>query len=415
MVSSIDEINGTFPSLTPESILSLHPTISFYKCLRNVELTTCALPSDREELSEENVSGDATVSKQSQLSAAYSSKATKKEYSCWSLHLALLPPSMVCSGEMDEASQVNDELYSISIASSDGCELLRENWHFLLSLLLPTSAREKNASPATNGMAIHTSIKSSKEEEGSVAQSSASSLSPLEEKEETGSTPVSPEIVEQKDNHRMTPASLSDGECYHSIAVDPIKESCSRDIKQLQGGLTPKVVKELRHCTMLDRILYSVTVFLRFYGWRLHDDTRGEVDRHRNWRGRYALLKPAHIEGRSACDPEEKRKVTEKFSTGDLSVTPCSSPAYGKFNFYTSGLPHLVQSFLTIRFFQYAIRLVEFIVEEMKAERLTFLYSFVSENLVPLLENCCEIDPSHTARLRRKLRSLIESDSELSD
>ena len=48
----------------------------------------------------------------------------------------------------------------------------------------------------------------------------------------------------------------------------------------------------------MDRIVYSYQCILLFFGWRLHDAERGEIDRHRSWRERYDEL--GDDQGRSA-------------------------------------------------------------------------------------------------------------------
>lgn len=56
----------------------------------------------------------------------------------------------------------------------------------------------------------------------------------------------------------------------------------------------------------MDRLHYSYIIFLRFYGWRMHDDQRGVIDRHRNWRTRYKLLSLSMYKSKNSSDVVEE-------------------------------------------------------------------------------------------------------------
>lgn len=392
--------------------MAAHPSVMFYTDRRSVELPIGAFPVGTNEIHVEKQKK--TYAKDATVLAACTPAVRMKEFNCFALHTALLPPSMVDVSGRDDAYRINEELYSKSIASSDGCELLRENWFLLLHLLLPFSAQRRAMSYPASGNNNPPTIPTSSSTESKACSSSGTPF--LFHEEQEGSVSSPPQVCDlaiAKEKY------TSPNECYHNEEsklekkISPISSISCRDIKELQAGLNLESLRELNCPNVFDRIHYSIITFLRFYGWRLHDDTRGELDRHLNWRKRYALLGMARKEigiGKIREVEGEKSKIVVpvEHTTEDF----CSTPEYGKFDFYTSGLPHLVESFLGIGFSLYAIHLVEFIIDEMKAERLTFLYSLVKETLLPALERCRSVDASHMSRLRRKLRSLVESDSE---
>jgi hypothetical protein len=92
----------------------------------------------------------------------------------------------------------------------------------------------------------------------------------------------------------------------------------------------------------MDRYHYAIGVFLQWFGWRLHDGTTGEVDRHREWRARYAALEQ------------------------DLEKT-------------SRRVVHLLRSLLTMGARSFADRVVHFISQELREGRLLpFREVFVS-------------------------------------
>lgn len=255
------------------------------------------------------------------------------EVYCFGLHTMLLPPCGV-----DPNAETRDNLYAEGIASGSGIELLRRHWVLLVALLLPTNVRRVSSSSGGDGGAT----------------ASADALEPLG-------------------------AITTAAECLDAT-----------------GQLSAGEFKRLFSPGVMDKVEYSYIVFLRFYGWRLHDEQRGVLDRHRGWADRYAALeqgvKGLCWDGRSPVD--------------------MASPSYGTFNFYHSGLIQLVDFLKEFRLFRYAVGLVEFILEEIKSQRLTFLLEFVEVYLLPRVENCPGIDETHCTRLRKKHNSIVNSDSE---
>lgn len=411
MVTTLsNEAEVSCPAPT-EALLSVHPTVSFYKGQRNVELTVNGQPEGTlANRKKEEDKADSVGEQGAKRLTLPVSGQEMKEFSCWSLHFTLLPPPMVYSGDAGESTRINDEFYSKSIASSDGCELLRVNWYLLLHLLLPCAASNKCLSSSTCDRTSPIPTASPHGDETSTFARSSFAHHKEQESRQTSPLACDARIEEEHDPPPRTPNGEPQN---HDKRKDPIRVTSHTDVQPLQVGLRRRDLKELNCPSAVDKIHYSIIVFLRFYGWRLHDDTRGEIDRHQNWRERYALLRPTP---RTIVAPNNEEEATiackREGQTESFSEFLQRSPKYGEFDFYTSGLPHFVQCFLGIGFITYAIGLVEFVIEEMKAERLTFLIHLVSETLLPELEHSPSVDSSHISRLRRKLKSLLESDSE---
>lgn len=270
------------------------------------------------------------------------------------LHQSLLPPASI-----GLTTAENEESYARHLATESGLELLRINWERLLPLLLPIVELSSDAACPSSAPAV------------------------------IDDTPA----VDTTTRMRENPYATDGGAARQTRCIEsgtelrqPVVRACD--------------VRALRAPSAMDRIHYSYIVFLRFFGWRMHDDRRGVLDRHRGWAMRYqSLQRVAHAAPDTAID------------------APAGGEArYGVFDFYASALPHMLRSLLDLGFFTYAIRLVEFLLEELACDRLTFLYPLVERTLVPLI---CEhsnsdggVDDSHKRRLKRMLRRLTCSDSD---
>eukprot|EP00758_Cryptobia_borreli_P003373 Tbor_TRINITY_DN3707_c0_g1::TRINITY_DN3707_c0_g1_i1::g.2350::m.2350 len=98
-----------------------------------------------------------------------------------------------------------------------------------------------------------------------------------------------------------------------------------------------------RDASVMDRFHYSYMCLLAFYGWRLHDETTGELDRHKKWKERY-----------------------DKLSKGVASEEEC-----GKHHYIT--LTHVLHVLLEMKLFSYVKRFILFLMDEFAANRLLFL------------------------------------------
>lgn len=254
----------------------------------------------------------------------------------------MLFPTPAAAVSCDSAE--NDELYFTRLASDEGLELLRCNWDFLLLLLFPSlgdSAREE---------------------------------------EEEEATPT-PERDEGEDEVEAPPPE-------GPITLQSLREYYGH----ASAAEVERAVARMRHPDTMDRVHYSYIVFLRFMGWKIHSDERGELDRHRNWKERYDVLARC-----GAASP----------SSSDVG-----GPRYESFNFYTSCVPRIVKSFLSLGFLTYAARFVEFFIDEAACGRLQQCVPWVEQEWLPLLEGCPELDPHHTKRIRHKIFKLTHSDSD---
>lgn len=254
------------------------------------------------------------------------------------LHSTLLPPAKV--GALDDVAQEN---YSMQIASEVGLEYLRSNWRVLLIVLFPCLPPGVAPLPVDR-------------EEGEALDA-------------VHRTHASPDIE---------PSCLEACASYPMSTVD---------------------LNALREPGMMDRIYYSYVVLLRFLGWRMHDEKRGLLDRHRNWEARYNLLRPD-----AAVLADWRQGV-------DLLQAPLAPP-YGHYHFYVAALWRSLQCFLSVGFLTFAVRLVEFLIEEMSCGRLDFLSDFVREMALPLLQGSADIEASHLTRLQKRFTRLTESDSD---
>lgn len=176
-----------------------------------------------------------------------------------------------------------------------------------------------------------------------------------------------------------------------ATSAEPIRFDSSEMKEMDHLPLSQDEGKEILSPAFLDRFHFTFIIFLRFYGWKLHDESRGVIDRHRSWAERYEAL--------ALCD-------------GKPSAPSEKPPSSHTFNFYESGLPRMVQHLIDIHFFKFAVGLVEFLVEELTVGRLIWLSTLVERVLLPQITSSSAIDSSHKSRLLRKLSSLFESDSE---
>jgi hypothetical protein len=125
---------------------------------------------------------------------------------------------------------------------------------------------------------------------------------------------------------------------------------------------------------LMDRMHYSYGVALHFYGWRLHDQETGTVDRHKNWRVRYDALQDDEV----------------------------------RYAYITWLLRHLLEFMLT----SYAHRLTLFLVEEFAAGRLLQLREMWRRWWWPMINGCTEVDALAKLQLRRREAKLDQSDSD---
>ncbi|ORC87593.1 uncharacterized protein TM35_000211990 [Trypanosoma theileri] len=251
------------------------------------------------------------------------------------LHQALLPPSQ-------GGVQFTEEERSAQLSSSDGLELLRVNWELLLWLLMPT-VRIEFLSIVKEEM----NLNRKKEEKVNVKGDN--------DDDDDVSTPI-----------------------------------CS-----LQELLTPLMWKDytqLREPGMMDRVHYSYVVFIRFYGWRIHNEESGVLDRHQNWKERYKIL----LEN---CK-ENNNKQDDNICCG---LKKCC--------FY-SALTHILRVLLDLCFTRYAINLVAFMLEEMRKGRLLRLQSSLEKCWLPQVIECKQVPVSEKERLQRQLYRLTHSDSD---
>lgn len=301
------------------------------------------------------------------------------------LHQTLLPPAAV-----NGLGDVADESYAVQLASSHGLEFLRLHWHVLLPLLFPCCRWGDEADATDPAVSCSGRDNSSGKCSSHVRQSFSGAR-------EEASSPVE--------------SSCSVSELYELLLRRPLLESDLAIVRE--PGL-------------MDRVYYSYVVLLRFFGWRVHEEERGLLDRHRAWQERYALLELYRTSTAAAA--------TTELATGPTAAGPCSHvdgndvkgnsahqarralppppPTYHSFNFYESGVPRVLRSLLDIGFLRLAVRLVEFLLEEMGYGRLLFLLPLVEATLLPILVQRPHVESSHKTRLKKRLHRLTHSDSD---
>ncbi|EPY25653.1 hypothetical protein STCU_06590 [Strigomonas culicis] len=278
------------------------------------------------------------------------------------LHRRLMPPT----AEATLDAEAQHESYAKQIAGEDGLALLQRNWKLLLAVLFPVLARGQTVGALQE--ACRRAPPPPEEEEGG--------------REAASGAPLTLDMVATYVAQRMRP----------------------HDFRQL------------RDPGMLDRIHYSYVVVLRFFGWRLHDEQRGVLDRHRHWEARYAALAPRT--GALAAPPPavEVRDVGPAVSASvyaavDLEAVPDAAPVDGTFCVYDAALLRVLQCLLQFGFITYAARLVEFVMEEITYGRLSFLLAWVGGRALPLII-ASEADQSHKTRLQKRWYKLNHSDSD---
>ena len=129
---------------------------------------------------------------------------------------------------------------------------------------------------------------------------------------------------------------------------------------------------------LMDRMHYSYSVILHFYGWRLHDQETGELDRHKNWTARYKAL-------------EDDPAAVDKY-----------------YSYITWILRHLLEFLLTT----YAQRLGLFLLDEFGCGRLLLLRGQWDRLWRPMLLGCAEVDDCGKQQLRKREKKLDHSDSD---
>ncbi|KAI5685481.1 hypothetical protein MNV84_04677 [Leishmania braziliensis] len=366
-----DEQNGQ-PRV---DVAELHPSVRFYRGMWN--LTQLADTVFDDVFSSTDGSDDDKTVSVSALSVV-------------GLHQKLLPPAVV-SGLGDVA----DESYAVQLASSSGLEFLRLRWHVLLPLLFPC-CRWGDEVGATSS---------------DVSCSGRESIS-----DGAGNGKCS--------SHKQQGFSITEeGTSF------PAESACSAPELYELLLCRPLVKNDLaiiREPGLMDRVYYSYVVLLRFFGWRVHEEERGLLDRHRGWQERYALLELYRTSttvtaaaqlapGTTAAEPcghVDGDDLKDKSTYQAQRALPPPSPTYRTFNFYESGLPRVLRCLLDIGFLRLAVRLVEFLLEEMVCGRLLFLLPLVEATLLPILVQQPHVDSSHKTWLQKRLYRLTHSDSD---
>ncbi|KAG5499534.1 hypothetical protein JIQ42_05007 [Leishmania sp. Namibia] len=368
----------------------LHPSVRFYRGMWS--LTQLSDPIfDDVPSNTDGSNGDKTASAQAPAtlpavpSGSHSPPPRSSRLSIVGLHQALLPPAAV-SG----AADVAEENYAVQLASSDGLELLRLHWHVLLPLLFPCCRWGDQASANAPGVlcSVRNSCSGAAEENG-----------PSSFPEQQGCS------VTEDGPSAPAESAWSATDLYELLLHRPLMENDLATIRE--PGL-------------MDRVYYSYVVLLRFFGWRVHEEERGLLDRHRGWQERYALLELYRTSAAVTLTAGGETGTTTAASLSRAdhgSVTkggarPPPPPTYRAFNFYESGVPRVLRCLLDIGFLRLAVRLVEFLLEEMGNGRLRFLLPLVETTLLPTVVQHSNVESSHKARLRKRLYRLTHSDSD---
>lgn len=341
--------------------LEMHTSLAFYQGYRPVCVwIPRAVPS----------CGEATPGAPETASSIISVK--KEDLFSIALHRQLMPPT----AEATLDAEIQHESYAQQIAGEDGMELLRLNWKLLLAVLFPSLARGQTV----GGL-----------------------------QEACRHAPRS--VIEAAVEEAVVPGHGA------PLTVDMVHTYVTQQV-------TPSDFRQLRDPGMLDRVHYSYVVLLRFFGWRIHDEQRGVLDRHRHWESRYAVLASSFSSSdalptprRSTDDDDDNQRgeagaVPESvYAAIALLEVPDSAPVYGAFNFYDAALLRALQCLLQFGFITYAVRLVEFVMDEIVSERLPFLLEWVGGRAVPLVA-ASDADESHKKRLQKKWYKLTHSDSD---
>lgn len=314
----------------------LHPSVRFYRGMWRLT-----------QLREEKADAVAAPTKETPSNAT---TTVKTGFSVVGLHQRLLPPA-----PMTGFGEIADENYAAQLATVDGIELLRVNWHLLLALLFPCS---------------------------------------------TACSDLPADAAERGSATIVTTGEVDNG----GDAVPPESTWTAEELyRRVQQPLTEADLKVVREPGHMDRLYYSYIVLLRFFGWRVHDEERGLLDRNRAWAERYAALEVFRRSGSGGV---------EDVAVASPSTLPPVPPAYASFDFYRDGLPRVLRGLLDVGFLRLAVRLVEFVMEEVKAGRLLFLLALVEETLLPLIVGHEHVEESHKTRLKKQLYRLTHSDSD---
>jgi hypothetical protein len=349
----------------------LHPSVLFY---RGMWRLTQLLDESDDSASQDQAkpSGTPDVSTNSQMmmpSPPNNNTVAAGGLSVVALHQRLLPPAPV-----NGLGEVADESYALQLAASDGIDLLRLNWHLLSPLLFPSCR-----SGGGGGVWAKETANTNKRKDGEDGCGNSTHAST------TGDVDKAAVDMDAAPESHWPPQEL---------------------YNRLQRPLSAEDLKVIREPGHMDRIYYSYIVLLRFFGWRVHDEERGLLDRNRAWAERYALLALHRVR-------KEEHQVEQSDVPSSPSTMPLPPPpTYGVFDFYSDGLPRVLRGLLDVGFLRLGVRLVEFVMEEMKSDRLLFLLPLVEDTLLPLVVQHESVEASHKKRLQQQLYRLTHSDSD---
>ncbi|KAG8342331.1 hypothetical protein TRVL_06841 [Trypanosoma vivax] len=280
-----------------------------------------------------------------------------------SLHQALLP---VC-----HSATFSDEEQSLRLSSPTGLELLRLNWELLLYLLFPSVQPDCLGGGIPSGAKGH-----------------------------------------------------EDGETVSANSKEGMGGTCSIfSVHDVCFPLSWDDYSELRQPCLMDRVHYSYVVFLRFFGWRIHDEESGVLDLHRSWRLRYAALsrQDYFCSGHTASgdkDAVEGNGCVIYSTLMNKCANECSPRGgtgcgfEGRMPRHYYALTHILNVLLELCLIRYAVNLIAFLMEEMTKGRLLFLQPLLEEQWLPLVFNARQVPDADKARLRHQLYRLTHSDSD---
>ena len=262
------------------------------------------------------------------------------------LHRLLMPPSFETNGGGAPAEGVmsSNDTAAAADGHAFGMALLEANWEAIVAALFPLTIGGKGPIAAA---ASEAGIKAQEEDKGSEGNGEGKGAS-------------SPE----------PPVSTATG----SFAI-PFSRPLPLSFASVGGW---KALRYDSHVT--DRFSYSYAAWLRFFGWRLHDEASGEVDRHSSWRARYAAMDIGRLEREAAAAAVTAAKAKEggegrlwQNEAGEsVALTPTASPAAtARYHYLT--ITVVLQCLLELKLFPLAARLLLFLLEEFAAGRLRWL------------------------------------------